>query len=146
MVPRTPGGRRSTRESTDAVREGGLRVFVARVSNPVHPTLRFLADDLRCALGMATRRGWVLPLVALALLAGAVLAFFVGRTSGELAELAAEGSHKRLREPMRPARGAPRVLVFALDGVGADELEAAIRGGRARNLARLLGKPLPGEP
>ncbi|HKP74657.1 MAG TPA: alkaline phosphatase family protein [Longimicrobiaceae bacterium] len=66
--------------------------------------------------------------------------------SREAAELVAEGSHKVLREPMRPARGAPRVLVFALDGVGADELEAVIRGGRARNLAGLLGSPRQGEP
>jgi len=95
---------------------------------------------------MKIRRGWTLALVVLALLAGAVLALLMGRTSGELAELVAEGSHKTLREPMRPARGAPRVLVFALDGVGADELEAVIRGGRARNLAHLLGKPRRGEP
>jgi hypothetical protein len=95
---------------------------------------------------MKIGRGWTLPLVVLALLAGAALAVLMGRTTGEVAELVAEGSHKELREPMRPARGAPRVLVFALDGVGADELEAVIRGGRARNLARLVGAPRPGEP
>jgi hypothetical protein len=95
---------------------------------------------------MKTRRGWTLPLVGLALLAAAALAFLSTRSGGELAELVAEGSHKTLRQPMRPARGAPRVLVFALDGVGADELEAVVRGGRARNLAGLLGPPRRGEP
>ncbi|MFL5381603.1 MAG: alkaline phosphatase family protein [Longimicrobiaceae bacterium] len=94
---------------------------------------------------MRIGRRWTLPLVALALLA-AVLAVLSSRSGSELAELVAEGSNKVLRDPMRPARGAPRVLVFALDGVGADELDAVIRGGRARNLSRLLGPPLPGEP
>jgi hypothetical protein len=37
------------------------------------------------------------------------------------------------------------VLVFALDGVGEDELLQAIRGGGAPNIAALLGREM-GEP
>lgn len=86
----------------------------------------------------------LLGVVVLVAIAGVYAVLRYG-TSREAAELVAEGSHKELRHPMRPPRGAPRVLVFALDGVGADELEAAIRGGRARNLAHLVGRPRHGE-
>jgi hypothetical protein len=40
---------------------------------------------------------------------------------------------------MRAAGGGPRVLVFALDGVGDDELLASVRSGRAPAIASLLG-------
>ncbi|HEX8830405.1 MAG TPA: alkaline phosphatase family protein, partial [Longimicrobium sp.] len=89
----------------------------------------------------------VIAIVAAVLAAGAAVFFLKFRnTSSEAVELVAEGAEKVLREPMRPPRGAPRVLVFALDGVGADALEAVIRGGRARNIAHLLGNPRRGEP
>lgn len=86
----------------------------------------------------------VAGVVALAA-AGGVAVLVMNRTAGETAELVAEGAEKVLRDPMRPARGAPRVLVFALDGVGADELEAVIRSGRAPSIARLVGRPRRGE-
>ena len=62
-----------------------------------------------------------------------------GHAPAELAELAAEGGARVLREPMRPARGAPRVLVFALDGVGDGELRRAIGSGAMPRTAALLG-------
>jgi hypothetical protein len=43
---------------------------------------------------------------------------------------------------MRPARGAPRVVIFALDGVGADEFTGAVHSGRAPAIAALLGAPV----
>lgn len=55
--------------------------------------------------------------------------------------MAATGGERILREPMRPPAGGPRVLVFALDGVGDDELMAAIRAGRTPALASVLGAP-----
>jgi len=92
-------------------------------------------------------RGRVIAFAAAALVVGAGVAYLkFGRTSGEVAELVAEGAEKVLRDPARPARGAPRVLVFALDGVGADAMEAVIRSGRARNISHLLGNPRRGEP
>lgn len=57
----------------------------------------------------------------------------------EAAELATMGRERPLREPMRPVRGAPRVLVLALDGVGHDDLMRAVREGRLPHLAALLG-------
>jgi hypothetical protein len=92
-----------------------------------------------------SRRGWLVAIAALVVAGGVVLAVRLGRTAGEAGELVAEGAEKVLRDPMRPARGAPRVLVFALDGVGADELEAVIRSGRARSISRLIGKPRRGQ-
>lgn len=92
------------------------------------------------------KRGRTILLVAAVLVVGGVAALaLTGKVPAEIAELIAQGGEKPLREPMRPARGAPRVLVFALDGVGADELEAVVRDGRARHLAALLGPPT-GEP
>ncbi|HEX9939320.1 MAG TPA: alkaline phosphatase family protein [Longimicrobium sp.] len=92
-----------------------------------------------------SRRG-VIAVVAVVLVAGGIAAFLrFRRTSSEAVELMAEGSEKVLREPMRPARGAPRVLVFALDGVGAEAMDAVLRGGRARNISHLVGRPRRGE-
>ncbi|HSU14318.1 alkaline phosphatase family protein [Longimicrobium sp.] len=93
-----------------------------------------------------SKRGWVIAALAVLAAAAGYVALKLGRSTGEVADLVAEGAEKVLREPMRPARGSPRVLVFALDGVGADQLEAVIRSGRARSIARLVGRPRRGEP
>ncbi|MBA3970374.1 MAG: alkaline phosphatase family protein [Gemmatimonadetes bacterium] len=95
---------------------------------------------------MKSRWPWVVlgVLVLLAIGAAAYLKIS-GALPAEVVELVAEGGEKRLRDPMRPPRGAPRVLVFALDGVGEDELLHAIRGGGAPNIAALLGRET-GEP
>ena len=79
---------------------------------------------------------------AVALLAGGAALYLelTGKAPGEVAELVGEGGEKVLREPLRPARGGPRVLVFALDGVGDEPLRQAIDSGRAPHLARLLGR------
>ena len=63
----------------------------------------------------------------------------------DVVELIGEGGEKLLRDPMRPARGATRVLIFALDGVGDDELMLAIRQDGAPNMARILGAASGGE-
>ncbi|HEX2201641.1 MAG TPA: alkaline phosphatase family protein [Longimicrobium sp.] len=88
------------------------------------------------------KRRWVVGALAVAvlLLAGVAFLEVTGNAPEEMAELAAQGGEKVLREPMRAARGAPRVLVFALDGVGDEELRAAVAGGRAPRIARLLGR------
>lgn len=65
-----------------------------------------------------------------------------GETAETLEEavgIAAEGGVKQLREPARPAAGAPRVLVFALDGVGHQALDGALERGALPALTTLLG-------
>ncbi|MEX0891950.1 MAG: alkaline phosphatase family protein [Gemmatimonadota bacterium] len=60
-------------------------------------------------------------------------------TLEEAVDIAAEGGAKHLREPLRPAGDAPRVLVFALDGVGHKALDGALERGALPTLAALLG-------
>jgi len=56
------------------------------------------------------------------------------------AKMVLNGGEKQLKpRPKVPSVG-PRVLVFALDGTGCDQLTEAIRSGKAPNLAGLLGK------
>ena len=87
------------------------------------------------------RRLLLFLLIAAALLAAAVVYLkWTGNAPEEVAELAVQGGEKVLRDPMRPARGAPRVLVFALDGVGDGELRRAIASGGMRHVAALLGR------
>ena len=87
------------------------------------------------------RRLLVFGLVV-ALLAGAAAVFleWKGNAPEEIAELMSEGGEKVLGDPMRPARGAPRVIVFALDGVGDGELMRTIDSGGMPRVAALLGR------
>lgn len=62
----------------------------------------------------------------------------------EALEMASMGGQRTLREPLRPIRGGTRVLVFALDGVGLDDLSSAIADGAMPELAALLGRDLGG--
>ena len=62
-----------------------------------------------------------------------------GASIAQVADLFVEGGEKHLRDPMRPLRGETRVLVFAFDGVGDDDLRRAIREGRVPRLAAVLG-------
>jgi hypothetical protein len=74
------------------------------------------------------------------LVTGALAALhFTGTPVEEVAEVLAQDGDRVLRGPMRPARGAPRVVIFALDGVGADEFAGAVHSGRAPAIAALLG-------
>lgn len=87
------------------------------------------------------RRLLIFTLVVAALI-GAVVGYLAwkGDAPDELAELMGEGGEKALRDPLHPARGAPRVIVFALDGVGDGELRQAIASGGMRRVAALLGR------
>ncbi|CAN5790404.1 hypothetical protein BH23GEM10_BH23GEM10_13420 [soil metagenome] len=62
-----------------------------------------------------------------------------GSSLDEVVELAADAGARVLNEPMRAARGGPRVLVFALDGVGHDDLLGAIARGETPNIAAVFG-------
>lgn len=73
------------------------------------------------------------------LAAGAYFAATRAGLLGEAAELIAQGGEQQLRDTLRPARGAPRVVLFALDGVGHDILEQAVASGSMPRLAALLG-------
>jgi hypothetical protein len=59
-------------------------------------------------------------------------------------ELISENGEKQLREPMRPPRGTERVLLFALDGVGEDELLHALRSHAMPITAAALGASADG--
>jgi hypothetical protein len=91
-----------------------------------------------------TRRGWAALAAALLLVGAALYLLLSGGTAGKVAELVGEGGEKQLRDPMRPSRGGERVLVFALDGVGEDELMSAVNGGAAPRIAGALGRDASG--
>ncbi len=60
--------------------------------------------------------------------------------AGEAAEIAAEGGTTQLRDSVRAPAGPPRVLVFALDGVGYNDMKAALDAGALPTLTSLLGE------
>jgi arylsulfatase A-like enzyme len=78
-------------------------------------------------------------LLALAASVNMLSCSFLQTPITEQIEYGLEGEQVELREPMRPARGAPRVLVFALDGVGDDEFEQVVDKGRMPTVAALMG-------
>ena len=65
-------------------------------------------------------------------------------TLDEAGELVDEGGERVLNRPMRPIRGADRVLVIALDGVGEERLAEALDAGAMPRLAAFLGADLGG--
>jgi hypothetical protein len=77
-----------------------------------------------------------------ALVAGAIAYFMIAKRAplGDVAELASQEGEKQLRSPLRPLRGGTRVLVFALDGVGHDELLSAVRAGATPHISSVLGE------
>ncbi|QDG53674.1 alkaline phosphatase family protein [Persicimonas caeni] len=79
---------------------------------------------------------------ALALAVGTVgvSCSFLATPISEQIEYVIEGEQVELRDPMRPARGAPRVLVFALDSVGRDAFRRGVDSGELAQVARLLGE------
>ena len=89
---------------------------------------------------MKARWLWLLLGVIVVIAGGAwILLRHSALPVAEVAKLVGAGGEKLLRDPMRPARGTTRVLIFALDGVGADELMLAIRQDGAPNMAGILG-------
>ncbi|HEX6307994.1 MAG TPA: alkaline phosphatase family protein [Longimicrobiales bacterium] len=88
---------------------------------------------------MKKRWPWVVGGAVVLLAAVAAYLLIARPPEAELLGLVAGGGERQLRDPMRPAGTGPRVLVFALDGVGDDELLAAVRSGRATAIAGLLG-------
>ena len=90
-----------------------------------------------------TKARWIVLVVVVIALGGAIVfALIKGVRPGDVAQLLAEEGEKQLREPMRAERGTTRVLLFALDGVGADELLAVIRAGRAPHIASVTGREI----
>jgi hypothetical protein len=86
--------------------------------------------------------GTVLWLVGAAILVAAGVAAYLLLARPPVAEMigvVSSGGQRVLREPMRAPGPGPRVVVFALDGVGDDEFLAAVRQGRAPAIAALLG-------
>ncbi len=89
---------------------------------------------------------WLLVLIALlvvALLGLGGLFLSTGIPPLEVMSLFASDAVVQLRKEMRPARrNGPRVLVVALDGVGADEFRDAVRSGGMPQVSSLLGAEL----
>lgn len=77
--------------------------------------------------------------VAIALVVVLLLRLVPAETDA-VADLVEEAGERILREPMRPARGPPRLVVFALDGVGEDEFRQALP--RMPRIGSLFGAPL----
>jgi hypothetical protein len=88
---------------------------------------------------MKSRILWILGILAGLVAAGLLYLQLTGTPPAQLADLVASGGERLLREPMRPAGTGDRVLVIALDGVGDDELRAAVERGDAPHIASLLG-------
>jgi hypothetical protein len=85
------------------------------------------------------KRWWIVAV--LAVLAAGVVYLATHYPLGEAADVLAEGGEKQLREPMRPPGPGPRVVVLALDGVGADAFAELVRSPLAPHLSSLMGAP-----
>ncbi len=88
---------------------------------------------------MITKRSAVLATLALGVSGVAMSCAFLKAPVREQIEYAIEGEQDELRDPMRPVRGAPRVLIFALDGVGQHEFRRAVDTGSLGEVAALAG-------
>lgn len=88
------------------------------------------------------KRRILLVLLSLLVIAGGALAYleWTGNAPDEVVELLSQGGEKVLVQPMKPARGGSRVIVFALDGVGDGELRRALAGGVMPRVAAVLGR------
>lgn len=91
---------------------------------------------------MKRRSLWIIIAIVLLTVTGAIIYLIKsGTTVKELAELAGEGGEKELREPFREPAEGPRILIFALDGVGKNEFDQAISSGKTPRITALLGSP-----
>jgi len=82
-------------------------------------------------------------LVLAALLGLGGLLLYTGTPPLEVMSLLASDAVVQLRQEMRPVRrNGPRVLVLALDGVGADEFRDAVRSGGMPQVSAMLGAEL----
>lgn len=87
-----------------------------------------------------------LSLLVVGLLGFAGLMLYKGTSPSEVADLLLFDAVVQLREEMRPARPVgPRVLVLALDGVGAREFQDVVGSGGMPQVAALLGAEVDGE-
>lgn len=92
---------------------------------------------------MAHGKSWAWAggtVLALGLGAGGWL-LFQGVPVQEATQLVARAGVRELREPPRPHTDGPRVLLFALDGVGEDELRAEVGAATEEPWRSLLGAP-----
>lgn len=90
-------------------------------------------NDMRLISLNARLRGRIAAAVVAAIALAAPACGLIGRTLST-------GGERKLK-PAEPAPlAAPRVIIFALDGAGHDQLMEAIRSGKAPNIASVLGK------
>src|SRR6266404_3264711 len=100
-----------------------------------NPFMYCSSQRLPTARGKTFRRAQSMPPaivllgITLCLLSSCRMAFTVVTQGGE----------HQLRPAVLPAAPGPRVLIFALDGAGYNELMGAIRSGKGPHLQALLG-------
>ena len=85
------------------------------------------------------RRTHTRTILALLLAASSAACSIAGAPLHKAVELSAEGGTKPLRDELRPIRGTTRALVFAIDGIGYDDLHRALDAGRMPRTAALMG-------
>ena len=86
------------------------------------------------------------PLVVAGFIGLAAIMLYKGPPASGLADLLFTDAVVQLREEMRPARpDQPRVLVLALDGVGAREFRDAVASDSMPRVAALLGAQIDGD-
>ena len=89
---------------------------------------------------MNAKHSYHLPILIVATAVALASLASCGSSVVPAAKMVLNGGEKQLKpEPKVPSIG-PRVLIFALDGAGCDQVTDAIRSGKAPNLAGLLGK------
>jgi hypothetical protein len=81
------------------------------------------------------------PALIIGMIAAAVVAYqrYIKISPEEVAELVTRSGVRPLRKALRPMTDGPRILLFALDGVGRDQFRQALRTDGAENLRQLLG-------
>jgi len=84
------------------------------------------------------KRAALWGLLALSLL-GAGICGRKHRAVRKAAKLIADAGARQLQERLRPISPGPRMIIFAFDGIGADELYDAIHDGHCRHIGQLLG-------
>jgi hypothetical protein len=82
---------------------------------------------------------WKLVVVAVLVVSAVGLLLWSSVRAGDVAEVVGMMGEKELRDPLRPARGAPRVLVIGVDGLGHGSLFELLDAGQLPNLSRLFG-------
>ena len=101
-----------------------------------HQPLRVLLPTVPLNRKQCQAQNCMADVIALILIGTMFLTLSACRTA---LSVVAQGGEQQLREAVPPPTPGPRVLIFAIDGAGYNELLQAIRSGKASRLQTLLG-------